>query len=272
VTKKIELSRNCNSILMQVATSMVNFEAPVLLDEKDWATAERMADAGMLQRHEPIFGSYSYSLTDAGADAYRKAYPQEPLQPLVKAWGDRPPKTLKGRIGFIKRQGSKPLEAAYWLEVEDEKGIESWILSESALDQKLEALGYDEFESNNRINYGIEYGKAMPTCDVTGELLNGSFGDDPSTMAYGLEGFAWRRSMKFQMEERDWQEANGFINRLDENDREQGKLRRLIVDSCFLDPVKLNDTGLICPGGGGYEEFSELIKLFDFMGQFGETA
>jgi hypothetical protein len=84
-------------------------------------------------------------------------------------------------------------------------------------------------------------------------------------LAYGLDGFAWRRSEKFQMEERDWQEARGFIERLDAKDREQAKLRRLIVDSCFLDPVSVNDTGLISPGGGCQSEYTELIALFDFM-------
>jgi hypothetical protein len=239
-----ELGDNSDSILRQIAASMENFGVPMLLDEKDWETAERMADAGV--------------------EAYRKAYPPEPLQPPVKAWGDRPPKTLKGRIGFIKRQCTKPLEEAYWLEVEDEKGhTESWTLSESALDRKLEALGYDRFgEGNDRINYGYEiYDEAMPTCEVTGDLLDGNGCGDPESIGYGLEGFAWRRSQKFQMEERDWQEAWGFIVRLDASDREQAKLRRLIVDSCFLEPVKLNDTGLICPGGGCYQEFSELIEL-----------
>jgi hypothetical protein len=227
--------------------------------------AERMADAGMLQRHDPIFQSYGYTLTDVGVEAYHKAYPPEPLPPPVKAWGDRPPKTLKGRIGFIKRQCTKPLEEAYWLEVEGEKNVEIWTLSESALDKKMEAFGYDEFEGSDRIHYGIEESEAMPTCEVTGELLNGIWSGDPEFIGYGLEGFSWRRSLRFQMEERDWQEAHGFIERLDAEDQEQAKLIRLIVDSCFLEPEKLNDTGLICPGGGCYTEFSELIELFDFM-------
>lgn len=47
------MSGNSTGILSQVATSMMNFGAPMLLDEKDWEEAERMADAGLLQRHDP---------------------------------------------------------------------------------------------------------------------------------------------------------------------------------------------------------------------------
>ncbi len=110
------MSGNSTGILSQVATSMMNFGAPMLLDEKDWEEAERMADAGLLQRHDPVFKSFGYSLTDAGIEAYNKAFPPAPLPDPVKVWGEQPPKSLKGRIAFIKRQCVKPLEDAYWLE------------------------------------------------------------------------------------------------------------------------------------------------------------
>jgi len=265
--KRIELGSSRNDILRQVAVSMANFGAPMLLDKKDWETAERMSDDGILQRHQPVFDSYGYTLTYAGIKAYNKAYPPEPLLLPVKAWGDSPPKTLRGRISFIAKQCKKLLEDAYWLEIEDDEGnTESITLSDSALDKKLKELNYDPYTDDGRICYGRDnQSDAMPTCDVTGALLNGSWSGDPSALAYGLEGFAWRRSEKFQMEERDWQEAFGFIDRLYAKDREQAKLLCLIVDSCFLEPVSVNNTGLICPGGGCYDEYAELIALFDFM-------
>ncbi|MDR3353353.1 MAG: hypothetical protein LBO00_10225 [Zoogloeaceae bacterium] len=67
------MSGNSTSILSQVATSMMNFGAPMLLDEKDLDEAERMAEAGLLQRHEPVFKSFGYSLTDAGIVEHHKA-------------------------------------------------------------------------------------------------------------------------------------------------------------------------------------------------------
>ncbi len=262
------MNGNSTSILSQVATSMMNFGAPMLLDEKDWAEAERMAEAGLLQRHEPVFKSFGYSLTDAGIAEYHKAFPPAPLPDPVKAWGEQPPKSLKARLAFIKRQCVKPLEDAYWLEIEDDKGhVESTTLSSSALDKRLQELGYDPYSSDGRIYYGKEDSYALYTCDITGALLEGSWNSEPNSLAYELGGFAWRRSNRFQMEERDWQEAKAFIERLDASSREQARLRRLIADSCFLDPASLNDTGLLNPGGGGQREFAELIALFDFMGE-----
>jgi hypothetical protein len=261
------MSGNSTGILSQVATSMMNFGAPMLLDEKDWEEAERMADAGLLQRHDPVFKSFGYSLTDAGIEAYNKAFPPAPLPDPVKAWGEQPPKSLNGRIAFIKRQCVKPLEDAYWLEIEDDKGnVESMTLSSSALDKKLEELGYDRYSDDGRIYFGKEDSYALYTCDITGALLEGAWSSEPDYLAYELGGFAWRRSNRFQMEERDWQEAKAYIERLDSGSREQAKLRRLIADSCFLDPASVNDTGLLNPGGGGQREFAELIALFDFMG------
>lgn len=251
------------SILSNIAVGMSNFGSPVLLDERHWEEAARMADAGLLQRHEPIFNTHGYTLTDAGMAAYREAFPAQPVVPAVKAWGQTPPQGTENRIAFIKKLGCKELERAYWLEVD---GQESMTLSSTALDAKLKELGYNRFEGNDAINFGAENSsEAMPTCAVTGELLEGSWSADPYGMSYGLEGFSWRRSEGFQMEERDWCEANGYIERLDADDQEQKRLIELIVDSCFLDPIKLNDTGLICPGGGCYSSYEQLIELFDFM-------
>jgi len=251
------MSGNSISILSQVATSMMNFGALMLLDDKDWDEAEQMAEAGLLQRHEPVFKSFGYSLTDAGIAAYREAFPPEPPKDPVKAWGEKPPKSLKGRIAFINRQCVMPLEDAYWLEIEGDKGsVESMTLSSSALDKKLEELGYDRYSNDGRIYYGKEDSYALYTCDITGALLEGAWSSEPNSLAYELDGFAWRRSNRFQME----------VERLDTSSREQAKLRRLIADSCFLDPDSVNDTGLLNPGGGCQSEFAELIALFDFMG------
>jgi len=185
------------------------------------------------------------------------------------AWGAQPPKSLKGRIAFIKRQCVKALEDAWFLEIEGDDGnIEVMSLSPSALDKKLLEMGYDPDNCyDHRINFGREVQcGAFQTCDSTGELLHGSWSSDPESLAYSLDGFAWRRENRFQMEEDDWQEAKGYIERLEyEDSREAAKLRRLIVDSCFLDPRSVNDTGLLNPGGGGQREFSDLIALFDFM-------
>lgn len=254
------------SILQQVAVSMMNFGAPMLLDEKDWNDAERMASSGLLQRHDPVFGSYGYTLTDTGIEAYQQAFPPEPPSPPVKAWGNHPPKTLRGRISFIKRQCVKPLEKAYWLEVEDESGsIKSMTLSSTAVDKKLDELNYDRWNNDGRIYYGEEDTYALYTCDVTGELLSGCWTASPDAIAYELDGFAWRRHERFQMEERDWQEAYELISRLETDDRKQAQLRRLIANSCFIDPISVNNTGLLNPGGGGQNEYEELIALFDFM-------
>lgn len=261
------MSNDHANILRQIAVSMTNFGAPTLLDERFWAEGERMAEAGLLQRHEPVFESFGYSLTAAGVEAYNLAFPPTAPTAPVKAWGAQPPKTLKARIKFIQSQCTRALEDAYSLEVEDENGqtTESLTLSSSALDQKLKELGYDRYASDRRIFFSREESYALYTCELTGALIEGAFSGDPDAIGYELDGFAWRRSNRFQMEERDWQEAKAFVERLDSSDREQAKLTRLIVGSCFLEPALLNDTGLLNPGGGCQSEYSELIDLFDFM-------
>jgi len=258
---------NTQTILHTVAVSMANFGAPMLLDEKDWNEAERMVKAGLLQRGEQIFETFGYTLTNLGLAAYNEAFPPEPTKPPVKAWGNLPPKTMAARIRFIEKQCSRPLEDAYWLEVEDDKGVvESITLSGSALDKKLEELGYDPYTNEGKILFSKEESYALYTCDVTGELLCGGWSCDPQSIAYELDGFSWRRREQFQMEERDWQEANAFIERLSTSNREEAKLRRLIVQSCFIEPKCINDTGLINPGGGGQNTYEELIDLFSFLG------
>lgn len=262
-------SETSKTILRSIAVGMANFGAPVLLDEKDWREADRMADTGLLQRHQPLFKSFGYTLTEAGIAAYHEAFPPQPVQAPVKAWGETPPRSMKDRVSFIKSQCTGELESAYWLDVD---GQESLTLSKSALEKRLEELGYDRMNRDGTINFGREdSGDAMPTCDVTGALLSATWSNEPSDLAYGLEGFSWRRSQGFQMVERDWLEAKGYIERLDDSEADQKRLIRLIVDSCFLDPHKVNDTGLICPGGGCYDSHEELIDLFGFMGPNGNV-
>lgn len=259
---------NAQMILHTVAVSMANFGAPMLLDKKDWNEAERMAEAGLLQRGEPILETFGYTLTDAGVEAFNEAFPPEPTKPPIKAWGNLSPKTMAACIRFIKKQCSRPLEDAYWLEVEDDKGaVESITLSRSALDKKLEELGYDRYTNEGKIIFSQEESYALYTCDVTGELLCGGWSSDPQSIAYELDGFSWRRREQFQMEERDWQEANAFIERLSTSNREEAKLRRLIAQSCFVEPKCVNDTGLINPGGGCQGTYEELISLFSFLAE-----
>lgn len=258
-----------NKILHQIAVSMANFAAPMLLDEKYWAEAERMAEAGLLLRNEPVFKSFGYSLTPVGIEAYNLAFPLAPPSLPVKAWGSNPPRTLKECITFIQAQCTRELEDAYWLEVEDENGdsVDPMTLSETALNKKLEELGYDRYANDQRIRFGREEHYALYTCNSTGALIDGTSGGEPENISYELDGFAWRRSNRFQMEERDWQEARAFIFRLDNDQREQETLIKLIVDSCFLEPEAVNDTGMLNPGGGCQSEYSELVKLFDFLHQ-----
>ena len=255
-------------ILQSVAVSMSNFGTPLLLDERDWEEGEKMAAAGLLKKHEPIFKSFSYSLTEEGISAYYLAFPEHAPQPAVKIWGDKPPKTHAARVSFIHKQCPKPLEAAYWLDVTNEKGeTESWTLCESELDKKLEELKYDRYEDADRISFGREdSSELMPTCEISGKLTDGSSSSEPDAMAYAVSGFAWRRESGFQMEERDWQEARGFLEALHYADEpEPKKLARLIAQSCFIEPKIVNNTGLINPGGGGQSEYGQLIALFDFM-------
>lgn len=262
-------------IIRSVATSMLNFGLPMLLDEKHWAQAEKMAQEGLLQRHEPIFKSFGYTLTETGINAYNASLPQSPapVVPAVKAWGEKPPSTYKKQLAFISAQCDGELENAYWLEVEHEKGTDSWSLCRSELDKKLAELKYDRFGRTDHIHFGFEDSSAaLVTCDISGKLADGSRSGDPDAIGYTLSGFAWRREQGFQMELRDWQEARGFVHRLDSGDPEQELLAKLIVQSCFLDPKEVNNTGLLNPGGGGDCLYSELIAYFDFMRKDEEKA
>jgi len=257
------------NILGQVAVAMANFNAPMLLDKQHWDQAAQMADRGLLQRHEALFGSYGYTLTEAGVAAYRSVMP--PAQgPLVKAWGETVPTTQEAKRAFIKSQAT-PIGQAKYLEYTSGEGAAaetvSFTLSEEALVAKRDELGFKGWhddDSRERFNIGDEDSYSFYLCDVTGKLLDGNWSEDPSAMIYFMSGFAWRRESGFQMEDRDWQEVSGYLDRLG-YDEDAAELVRILCESCFLEPRGHNDTGMYNPGGPCTGDMSDLISLFDFM-------
>jgi len=184
------------------------------------------------------------------------------------------PKTLEEQIAFIRGQYPEPLAPAYFLEIEIEGSYEVMTLSAETLWKKKKELGFDEygnFQGNGKepyLNYGLEDSRVLYWCDITGKLLGGGDHFSINEMTVELDGFAWRRMNRLQMEEADWREAKAFISVLTpthyhENEGDARKLLELIVTSCFLEPVRLNDTGLHSPGSRCYAKLSELVRLFE---------
>lgn len=256
-------------ILGLVLTSMANFNAPMLLDQKHWVQASELADRGLLQRNNPIFETYGYTLTQAGIEAYNAAVPVSEEKPLIKIWGDSVPASIEDKMAFIKSQ-AKPLSQAKFLEYTTGTGRDadtiSFTLSEDALDAKLKKLGFkgwDDEDSCERFNTGDEDSRCFYICEDTFELLDGNWSDDPNDLIYFMSGFAWRRENGFQMERNDWNEVAGYLYRLDH--KEAAELVAVLCESCFLEPRSHNDTGLYNPGGPCLATMEDLVELFDFM-------